>query len=448
VARLLTPPGPKLPLLDRLFYAPARDPLGFFHNLARTYGDIAYVRVGGERLYLLSNPRDIRDVLVTNQHQFAKGRGLERARRLLGRGLLTSEGELHRRQRRLMQPAFHRDRIAGYATIMTGHAERVRNQWRERQTIDVAQEMMRLTLGIVGKTLFDVDVDDRARDIGRALTAVLESFWLAMMLPFGEVVEHLPVPAVRRARKAREELDAIIYRMIAERRAAMSDRGDLLSMLLLAQDDEGGGMSDRQVRDEAMTILLAGHETVANALSWTFHLLGGAPEVERRLHQELERVLGGRLPRTDDIPSLAYVEQVVTESMRLFPPAWMIGRRALEDCVIGGYAVPARSLVLMSPYLVHRDGRLYEDPERFRPDRWTAGFTASLAPFAYLPFGGGTRRCIGDSFAWMELILVLATIAQHWSLEAVPGHPVVPRPVVTLRLKHGLKMTPVRRLSG
>jgi cytochrome P450 len=441
-AQVSNPPGPRLSPLARFLYLPARDPLRFFTAMAQAYGDIAYTRVGGERLYLLGNPRDIRDVLVTRQHLFAKGRGLERAKRLLGQGLVTSEGELHRRQRRLIQPAFHRDRIASYATVMTDYADRVQREWIDGQAIDVAQEMMRLTLGVVGKTLFDADVESQAPAVGRALTAVMESFWFAMLLPFGDLVERLPLPPLRRSRKARLELDRIIYRMIAERREALRDRGDLLSMLLLAQDEESDrGMSDRQVRDEAMTIFLAGHETTANALSWTFYLLSGEPAAEARLREEIDRVVGGRVPAFADLGSLGYVERVVTEAMRLYPPAWIIGRRALQDYEVGGYRVPAGSLVLMSPYIVHRDPRHYPDPDRFLPDRWTPQFRESLPPFAYLPFGGGARRCIGESFAWMELVLVLTTIARRWRLQLVPGHPVVPRPVVTLRPKYGLKMT-------
>jgi cytochrome P450 len=411
--------------------------------MAQTHGDIAYVRVGGEHLYLLSHPDDIRDVLVTRQHLFAKGRGLERAKRLLGEGLLTSEGAVHRRQRRLMQPAFHRDRVASYAAVMTDYADRIRSGWVEGGTVDVAQEMMRLTLGIVGKTLFGTDVESQAPAVGRALAAVMESFWVVMLLPFGGIVERLPLPVLRRSRKARLELDAIIYRMIAERRRSPQDRGDLLSMLLLARDEEDGrgGMSDRQVRDEAMTIFLAGHETTANALSWTWYLLSRSPEVEAKLHDEIDHVLGDRLPTVADIPSLTYAEQVITESMRLYPPAWIIGRRALGAYSVGTYTVPRDALVLTSPFIVHRDPRFYHEPERFRPERWTPEMKASLPPFAYLPFGGGARRCIGESFAWMEMILVLATIARRWRLRLVPDHPVIPRPVVTLRLKHGLKMT-------
>jgi cytochrome P450 len=443
------PPGPKLSRLSSLIYRPGRDPLEFYTNLARLYGDLAAYRMGGEQVFFVNAPNDIRDILVTHNKNFLKGRGLEGTKRLLGQGLLTSEGALHLRQRRLMQPAFHRERVAAYGRTMVEHADRMRQAWTDASTLDVAQEMSRLTLSIAGKTLFDLDVESQAAEVGRALTDMMESFWTAM-LPFAQLLEHLPVPQLRRAKAARSRLDAIIYAMIAERRASLGDRGDLLTMLLLAKDDEqaGGdarGMTDPQVRDEAMTILLAGHETTANALTWTWYLLGDAPEVERRLHEEVDRVLQGRMPTVVDIGSLPFVERVVTESMRLYPPAWIVGRRAIDEYAIGGYVAPARSIFVMSQWVMHRDARYYPDPGTFYPDRWTPEFRASLPRFAYFPFGGGPRQCIGESFAWMELVLVVATIAQRWSLRLVPGHPVVPQPVVTLRTKHGMRMTVNRR---
>jgi cytochrome P450 len=436
------PPGPPRSLRTLVIYGPGRDPIAFFSGLAHTYGDVSHVHMAGEHLFLLNHPNLIRDVLVTNQRNFLKGRGLERARRFLGQGLLTSEGAEHLRQRRLMQPTFHRDRISSYASVMTDYADRVQRGWHDGSTVDAAQEMNRLTLLIVGKTLFDADVESHAKNVGTALTAVMGSFWMSM-LPFFDVMEHLPLPAFRRSKKARAELDAIIFGMIGQRRKNPSDRGDLLSMLLMAQDEEadGAGMTDQQVRDEAMTIFLAGHETTANALAWTWYLLSGAPDVEARLHEEVDRVLGGRLPTLADIPNLPYVEQVVTESMRLYPPAWIIGRRAIEEFMVREYVVPARSVVVMSPYVLQRDERFFTDPERFRPERWTPEFKTSLLPFAYFPFGGGARRCIGESFAWMELVLVMSTLAQRWRMRLVPGHPVAPQPVVTLRIKNGLKMT-------
>ncbi len=422
-------------------YRPGRDPLVFFTDIARTYGDIAAFRMGGEQMFLLNDPQLVRDVLVTHNKNFRKGKGLERSKRVLGEGLLTSEGATHLRQRRLMQPAFHRDRIAGYGDTMVGYADRMRRGWTDGATLDIAREMNRLTLSIVGKTLFDADVESQAAEVGEALTGVMESFWM-LMLPFADFLERLPVPKLRRARLQRARLDAIIYGMIADRRASGRDHGDLLSMLLSAQDEEdGGGMTDVQVRDEAMTIFLAGHETTANALTWLWYLVSGAPDVETALHAEVDTALHGRLPTMRDLGSLPYVERVVTEAMRLYPPAWLLGRRAIAEYPIGPYVAPARSILLMSPYLIQRDARYYADPDTFNPDRWTPEFRAGLPKFAYFPFGGGPRQCIGESFAWMELILLVATIAQQWRLRLVPGHPVVPQPLITLRAKHGMRMT-------
>src|SRR3954465_15615808 len=318
-------PGPRRSLLSSLPIRPfGGNPLEFFTTLARTYGDVTTYRTAGEQLFLVNEPRLIRDILVTHNKNFTKSRGLERSKRVLGEGLLTSEGAMHLRQRRLMQPAFHRDRIAGYGNLMVGYADRLRRAWTHGATLDISREMNRLTLSIVGKTLFDVDVEQQAAAVGEALTAVMESFWMTL-LPFAQVRERLPVPKLRRARLARARLDAIIYRMIADRRESGRDHGDLLSMLLAAQDeDDGGVMTDRQVRDEAMTIFLAGHETTANALMWTWYLLSGAPEVEAKLHSAIDGALQGRLPSLRDLPALHYVERVVTEAMRLYPPAWII----------------------------------------------------------------------------------------------------------------------------
>jgi cytochrome P450 len=440
------PPGPKASLLNQLIYWPGRNPLEFFAGLQRTYGDVMSYRMGGEQIFFISDPHLIKDILVTHNRNFRKGRGLERSKRLLGEGLLTSEGAVHLRQRRLMQPAFHRDRIAQYGRTMVEYADRMRNAWTDGATLDVAKEMNRLTLSIAGKTLFDLDVESQAAEVGAALTDVMASFWTAM-LPLVDVLERLPIPQLRRAKAARKRLDAIVYGLIAERRASGLDRGDLLSMLLLAQDeeDQNRGMSDRQVHDEAMTIFLAGHETTANALTWTWYLVSGAPDVEERLHVEVDRVLHGRLPTMADLPSLPLVERIVTEAMRLYPPAWILGRRAIDAYPIDRFVAPPRALFLMSQWVVHRDGRHYRDPARFDPDRWTPAFRAALPKFAYFPFGGGPRQCIGESFAWMELVLVVATIAQRWSLKLVPGHPVVPYPVVTLRTKYGMRMTATPR---
>ena len=423
-----------------------------FTRYAREYGDVTFFKLGSERCFLINQPAYIKDVLVTHQRNFTKSRGLERARKLLGDGLLTAEGATHLRHRRLLQPAFHRDRIAGYGQTMIDYAVRLTGRWQDGATLDISKEMMRLTLSIAGKTLFDTDVESKADEVGIAVTDVLESFWLSL-LPGADLLEKLPVPKLRRAHASRQRLDALIYKMIADRRASGRDHGDLLSMLIAAQDEDvdGGGssptrgLSDVEVRDEAMTILLAGHETTANALTWTLYLLSENPEAAAKLHAELDGVLAGRPPAPRDYPQLTYTRRVVTESMRLFPPAWLIGRRAIGEYTIGEYQVPPRAMVLMSPYLMHRDRRFYPHAERFDPDRWTPDFEATLPKFAYFPFGGGARQCIGEQFAWLEAVLVLATIAQRWRLELDSSQRIVPQPLITLRSRYGMTMRVLHR---
>jgi cytochrome P450 len=409
--------------------------------LTERYGDLVYFEFGPQPMFLVNNPDYIRDVLVTHNRKFMKSEGLQRAKRLLGEGLLTSEGEFHLRQRRLAQPAFHRQRIAGYAATMVEYAARACDRWRAGETRDIAREMMRLTLAIAGKTLFDANVEGEADEIGKALTTTFELF-NTLTLPFRQLLERLPLPASKRFLKARERLDATIYRIINERRASGEDRGDLLSMLIAARDEEGdgSGMTDEQLRDEAMTIFLAGHETTANALTWTWYLLSQHPEIEARFHAEVDDVLKGALPTAEDFPRLRYTEMVFAEAMRLYPPAWVIGRRALEDYQIDGYKIPASSILLMSPYVTHHDARFFPDPFRFDPERWTPEARESRQKFSYFPFGGGPRLCIGESFAWMEGALVLATIAQRFRMRLAPGHPVEMQPLVTLRPKHGMRM--------
>ncbi|MDQ2668237.1 MAG: cytochrome P450 [Gemmatimonadota bacterium] len=420
-----------------------RRPLEFFPALQQAYGDIAMVYIGRQPIVLLSHPDQIRDVLVTNARNFHKGRGLERAKMLLGDGLLTSEDDFHLRQRRLAQPAFHRARITAYGDVMATYAERRADQWRDGQVLELNREMAAYTLAVVGKTLFDADIEGEAHEIGEALAAAIAAFNYTV-LPMAMLLMRLPIPMARRYRRGRQRLDATIYRMIAERRASGKDKGDLLSMLLLAHDTEGdgGGMSDLQLRDEAMTLLLAGHETTANLLMWAFYLLSLNPEAEARLHDEVDAVGDGPLGAAD-VARLPYTRAVIAETMRLYPPAWVVGRRALAECRTGDYTIPARAIVLMSQWIVHRDPRWWPDADRFQPERWLPGGSASdpgRPKFSYFPFGAGTRVCIGEQFAWMEGILGLATFARRFSMELVPGHPVVPRPIITLRAQHGVRM--------
>jgi cytochrome P450 len=443
---MLRPPGPKARAIRRRLLAVRRDPLSFLFSLSREYGDVVFFDIGPFDVYLLSHPEDIRTVLAGGHHAYMKGRGLQEAKRILGQGLLTSEGDLHRRQRRLVQPAFHHQRLAGYAALMSGYAERAQDRWRDGEALDVHQAMTALTLAIVGKALFDADVEeDDAAAVREALSAAMDMFD-RFTLPFAGLLDRLPLPGNRRFAEARASLDDIVYGLIRERRLT-GDRGDLLSMLLAAQDEEEGtgGMTDEQVRDEAMTIFLAGHETTSNALTWTWYLLSQHPDVEAELQREIDEVLLGRLPTIDDVPDLRIARMVVTEAMRLYPPAWVLGRRALEDHSVAGYTMPAGAMAVMSQYVVHHDPRWFPDPFGFNPGRWTPQAESERPRYSYFPFGGGPRICVGESFAWTELVLVLATIARRWELRLLPGHPVELAPLITLRPKHGMRMTVHRR---
>jgi cytochrome P450 len=435
------PPGPRQTPVVGSLLAFRRDPLGFMLHTAGQFGDVVHYRFGRLRVYLLRNPEHIKDVLVTHQHNFVKGRGIQWAKLFLGEGLLTSEGEFHTRQRRLSQPAFHRQRIGAYAAIMAGYADRARNRWHDGQAIAFESEMHALTLAIAGRTLFGEDMEDEAAEIGAALTDVL-SLFPRFALPFARLIQALPLPSNRRFDRARARLDATVYRIIALRRKSGRDEGDLLSMLMAAQDHEGDGgrMSDLQLRDEVMTLLLAGHETTANALCWTFYLLSQNPAAEGRLHGEVDAVLGGRLPALEDVPRLRYAEQVFAESMRMYPPAWGIGRKVLTDHPLDGWTLPAGTLVSMSPWVTHHDERFFPEPFRFDPDRWLPDARAARPRFSYFPFGGGARQCIGEQFAWMEGVLLLATLAQRFRFRLAAGAVVEPEPLITLRPKGGLPM--------
>ncbi len=423
-----------------------RHPLEFVTALARQYGDAALFHIARQPIVLASDPEQIRDVLVTHARLFHKGRGLERAKMLLGEGLLTSEGEFHLRQRRLAQPAFHRARVAAYGDTMARYAERRIATWRDGATYDLTREMATYTLAVVGKTLFDADIEEEAPEIGHALTAALAAFNFSV-LPFSEHLLKLPFPIARRFRRARERLDATIYRLIAERRASGEDRGDLLSMLLLAQDSEGDGrgMTDLQLRDEVMTILLAGHETTANALSWMWYLLALNHEARARMLAEVDEVLGDRRPIFDDVRRLPWTAACFQEAMRIFSPAWVIPRKCVEDDVIDGHRIEKGSTVLIPINSLHHDPRFWPQPEVFDPTRFLPENARSHHRSSYLPFGGGRRICIGQSFAMIEATLITAMMSRQFVYELVPGHPVEPEATLTLRPRHGIRMIAWRR---
>ena len=439
------PPTLKLGWLDRRFPMLRLDRLEFLTAQSKL-GDISHFRAGPFTVYFINHPDLIRDVLVVNADKFIKGRALQRSKTMLGEGLLTSEGAFHLRQRRMIQPAFHRTRIAEYTGSMTHFADAMSGNWRDGETLDIDREMMRLTLQIVAKTLFDTDVTKDADDVGRSLTTLVEMFNL-LLLPYSEILEKLPLPHSIKLKKARKTLDRIIYRMIDERRASGEDKGDLLSMLLAARDeDDGGQMTNEQVRDEALTLFLAGHETTAVALTWTLYLLSQNPEAEARFHAEIDEVLCGRVPTIEDIPNLKYTEQVLAESMRLFPPAWAIGRQAVEDHELDGFPIAKGSTVLMSPFVLQHDARFWEDADKFTPERWEVQSVKEAGNRnIYFPFGGGIRRCIGESFAWAEGILVLATMARKWKLRLDPGQQIGTKSLITLRPKFGMKMKTLDR---
>jgi cytochrome P450 len=429
------PPGPG-PFAFRFFLgggALRRMP-SFLARTAARYGPVASWPLPLRRFYLLDDPAAIEDLLVRNASAFVKGRGTERLRPLLGNGLLTANGPAHLRQRRLEQPAFHRDRLAHYGRTMVDQTTAYAATLLPGDVVAVDATMHRLTLRIAALTLFSADVTADSDAVGRALDEANRAFPF-LLTPLGPIVERLGfLPAVRRFHAARAQLDAIVYRIIADRHGAGDlDRGDLLSTLLLARDEDGRGLDDVQVRDEAMTIFLAGHETTANALAWTLDLLARDGAADAALADELATVLADRAPTFADVERLPYTRDVVRESLRLYPPAWAIGRIASADTTLGAWAVPKGSVVLASPWVTHRSARYWREPEAFRPERWSNGETAGLPRFAYFPFGGGNRVCIGERFAWTELILVLATLLRRHRFALVDPAPAAIAPSVTLR---------------
>jgi cytochrome P450 len=417
----------------------------------RAYGDVVQLRlVRRFRAFLLVHPDSVKHVLQDDNPNYPKNPfNNGKLKSVIGEGLLTSAGSFWLRQRRLIQPAFHRQRLASLGAVITESTLRHVATWdapaRDGRAIDVASAMMHLTLDIIARSMFSSDVSSSMDEVERAVTIALADT-IRRTRALVEIPRWVPSPANRTFIGARRSLDQIVYGFIDERRRTGEDNGDLLAMLLNAQDaDTGEKMTDLQIRDEVMTIFLAGHETTAISLTWTFYLLSLHPEIARRHRAELDAVLGGREPTVDDLANLPYNRMVVEESMRLYPPAWVLVRMPLVDDVIGGYRIPARSSVFVSPYITHRHPDVWENPEGFDPERFTPERSAGRPRYAYFPFGGGPRMCIGNNFAMMEAQLVLATISQRYRLDLVPGHPVATRPMITLRARYGMQMRPVAR---
>ena len=422
-----------------------RDALAFLLRVSAEYGDIVHFRLGPFSGFLLNHPDDIERVLVTHQDRFIKGRSLSGARLLFGNGLLTSDGMLHARQRRLIQPAFHRARLDDYARVMTLAGTEWCDRLQEGDIVDIAAEMSRLTLTITTRILFGADGEAIATEIADALDAATTEIDVAL-LPFAALTDLLPLRHVRRLRAARAKLDRILAEAVERKRRIGGDTSDVVSLLLSARDDSGEGMSHAQLCDEIITLLLASHETTANALAWTWYLLARHAPEDDRMRAELDAVLGGdRLPNAADVPNLPFTRAVLAESMRLYPPAWLIARIAAVDHEAAGHLIPSGSLVVMSPWVVHRNRAYFPDPEQFDPDRWRG--QAARPRFSYFPFGGGLRGCMGEGFAWMEGALLLAVIAQRWRFRLTnESLPPAIQPALTLMPKFGIRVKVERGL--
>jgi cytochrome P450 len=450
------PPGPPgYPLIGVLPQLRS-DPIRTFVDAADRYGDLVYLKAGPYHGFLLSDPADIKHVLQDNARNYHKSPLFDRLRDVVGNGLLTSEDSLWLRQRRLAQPAFHRQRLIGMADAMVACIGEMLERWdgiaTRGQTIDVVAEMMTLTQAVIVRTMFSTDLGPAAAIVNRTWPIINrrigETFWAT------KLETTLPLSANRRFWRALSELDTVVYRIIAERRRTDRDELDLLSMLLSARDEEtGGGMTDRQLRDEVLTMLLAGHETTSLALSWTYYLLAQHPDIERSIADEVDRVIGGGAPGFAHLERLACTRRVIQESLRLYPPGWGFSRQALGDDEIGGYRIPSGSLVYLIPFVVHRRPKLWPNPDRFDPDRFSPEAESARPRFAYIPFGGGPRGCIGSQFAMMEAQLIVAAIAQRYRIQLVPGQNIRPEPLITLHPAPGIRATlekraPQRRCGG
>jgi len=439
------PPGPRSLIPLREIRALRQDVAAFLQHTAATYGDVSSFRLGPWLFYIVSHPSLIQDTLVNLHASLRKTWILGNVEDGLGQGMLTSKGDFHMRQRKLVQPALHKQRVFGYAKTMISIADRMAQGMRDGATLDMADEMRQLTLSVVAQTLFGSDLAEEADDIGRAITQLTE-IYLRLKSPLGQLLNRFSfLPSNRRFERARNRLDETIYRIIAARRVSGEERDDLLALLLSATDENGAAMPDRLVRDEAVALFLAGHETSGITLTWTWYLLSQHPDVEAEFHAELDAVLSGRLPQPEDLERLTFTRKVIEEAIRLYPAIYVIPRRAEAPCDLGGYAVRPGALVLVSIYNVHRDARFYAEPERFNPHRWTPEMKDALPRYAYCAFGGGPHACLGERFAWTELILVMAVLGQRWKARLAPGHVVGLNPLVNLRPRGGMPMVLERR---
>lgn len=434
-----TPPGPKGRFLLGNSREYLKDPLGFYTQCSHEYGDIVQVRLlPWMKTVVLFHPNYIEEVLRHNHKNFLKDKLTHQLNFVLGDGLLTSEGDFWKRQRRLVQPAFQHSQVMQYASIIVEYTQRMLNQWQVGQQLSIHQTMSQLTLEIVGRALFDLDVREEATNVGQALDTLMNYFENPVNWP--KFMRWVPLPSVIRFRRAIRQLSSLMYRIIRERREETQRRSDLLTTLVHMEDVDGTRMSDRDLHDELLTLLLAGHETTALSLAYSFYLLAQHPEVENRLIQELDDKLNGQPPTAEIVRELTWTESILKEAMRLYPPVWLLGREAIQDCEIGGYPISAGTQISMSQWTAHRDPRWHEEPERFDPQRWLDERTVDLPRGAYFPFGDGPRICVGNSFAMMESVLILATVYQKHRLRVVDDKPLNLIPSITLRPRNDITM--------
>jgi cytochrome P450 len=437
------PPGLKkaLPFYFHRPWARIGKPIRLFEYMARNCGPIGHYRLFNIHVVFLNDPDYTREVLINQANSFVRERTIKRLKILLGEGLLTSDDPIHKRTRRIAAPAFHRQRINAYAGDMVRITNRFSESWRDGDVVDMNASMMNLSLEIVASTLFATEVDDDIREINAQSNKIMRMYNFLIAFPNAEAFLNWPIPGLMQFRRAKKKLDSVVNRIIAERKAAGDDRQDLLSMLLLARDEDGSELSADQLRDEVLTIFLAGYETTANALSWTWYLLATNPEIQERMHDEIASVLGDREAALEDYTQLKYTQMVFAEGMRLYPPAWAMGRMSTEPVEMGPYRLPAGTHWFFSQYVLQRDERFYPDPLRFDPLRHTEEEKAKRGKFEYFPFGGGQRQCIGEGFAWLEGVLLIATLSQRWRFEWIAGQPVDVDEKITLRPKYPMRMT-------
>lgn len=433
------PPGPPgLPFVGHLTDF-RRDPLGFLDKLARLYGDIVFIEIAGKPVYIINKPEYIQELLIYQSDKLHKALALEVLKPVFGQGLLTSEDDFHKKQRKLSAPAFARQKLFGYAETMIALAEDMNREFAVKRELDMHEAMMRLTLKIVAKTLFGSNVDGDTDRVAQAIEDIM-AITDRILNPLGPVLNALPTPKTLRFHAAVKDLDEIIFRIIAQKKAEGGEGNDLLSTLMAVRDEDGNPMSDKQLRDECLTIFLAGHETTANALSWTWYLLSQNPQVREKFEAELAQFADKEKLSAEEYPKLIYTRQIISESFRVFPPAWMISRQIMADIQLGGYTIPKGVMIVISQWAVHHNPKYWPDPFKFDPGRFAPELADTRHKFTFFPFGGGIRQCIGDQFAWMEAVLLLASIGRKFRFQTVSTQPPKPQPLITLRPTGGLPM--------